>query len=82
MADVAMINCDVHTPGWAALQIGGKLENVVFQDSSFRGGALLRDAQPDGVIIRNSALGWRDPFLPENWNQRGVTVLEHPFDLK
>ena len=59
-------------------QIGGSLNNVVFQNSRFRGGALLRDANPEGVMIRDSALGYQPPYLPENYQQEGVTVLPLP----
>lgn len=78
MRDVAMINCDIETPGWSALQVGREMVNVLIQDSRFRGGARLRDALPDGVVIRDSSLGWQAPFLPENWSQPGVTVLPLP----
>jgi|GEM_PF-1627445 len=78
MKDIAMVNCDIETPGWAVMQIGRDLNNVVFQNCRFQGGALLRDAIPNGVMIRDSSLGYQPPFLPENWNQPGVTVLPPP----
>ena len=79
--DVAMINCDVDTPGWHAMQFKNTLNNVLFEGTRLNGGALFRDAKPNGVVIRDSLIGWRKPFLPDNWNQAGVTVLEHAHDV-
>lgn len=81
MKHVAMVDCDVVTPGWNAMQASKSLKNVVFQNTRLHGGARFRDADPDGVVIRNSLIGWRDPFLPEGWKHPGVTVLEHSIDL-
>ena len=54
------------------------LKNVVFQNARFQGGARFRDAVPEGVMIRDSSIGWQAPYLPEGWNQPGGTVLPPP----
>lgn len=80
--DLAIINCDVVTPGWSAMQIGRGLKNILIEDSRFLGGARFREADPDGVVIRNSELGWQLPYLPENWDQSGIKVIDHPHKIR
>jgi hypothetical protein len=79
IVDSAMVNVDVETTGLSAMQMGHVLKNVLIQNSRFRGGARLRNAQPDGLVFRDSVIGWKAPlYLPENWDQPGVTILPRP----
>ena len=74
MEDVAFIDCDVQAPGWSVMQIGGTIRHLLIDRTVLNGGARFRDAQPEGVVLRDSKIGWQEPFLPENYDQEGIEV--------
>lgn len=78
MKNIAFVDCNIQTPGWSVMQVGGDMTHVLIQNTVMNGGARLRNARPDGVVIRDSSIGWQPPFLPDGWDLPGVTVLPPP----
>jgi len=78
MDGVAMVDIDLHTPGWSAMQVGRTMKNVLIQNTKLIGGARFRNLNSDsrGIVLRDVKLGWQEPFLPEGWRHKSIKVVE------
>ncbi|MEM1109256.1 MAG: hypothetical protein AAGH99_11270 [Planctomycetota bacterium] len=82
MRDVAVVRLNVTTVSpFRAIQLQGRSENILIQDSNFNGSGNFRLDQgfsADDLVFRDSRSSGPPLFLPANWNTPGVRVLPPP----
>jgi hypothetical protein len=85
--DSAFVRVDINVEGnYYGLQMLNKTRNVLLKQFKVSGGygGIFRDdfnfVVPDGerLMIRDSSIGYKAPFLPRNWTLDGVEVLPRP----
>ncbi|MEM1107386.1 MAG: hypothetical protein AAGH99_01705 [Planctomycetota bacterium] len=82
MKNVAVVRMRVDTiDPFRAIQLQGKSENVLIENSVFNGAGNFRidkGFSANDLVFRNSRAGGGPQFLPVNWNTPGVRVLPTP----